>query len=264
MLRILIQAIFDFDRTLTRATSSKTGENLQDSWGAILESKFIKKRTLVEYKKLFDFFYPIEQQTDLPVKEKEAAMVEWWSKALNLIVHEKITREQLVQMVQHTSMQLRAGVSEVFGKLAQWKVPILIFSAGILNVIDLFIHDHHLLTANVRVLSNEIFFDDHGVLSHFHPYLIHGLNKNGEALTNVFKQTWSPEIPRDHIILMGDNLEDISMMNGFNKVESLTIGFLNKRIKENLPKYLATYDLVIIDDASMELVNLLFDYIFSV
>jgi len=55
--------------------------------------------------------------------------------------------------------------------------------------------------------------------------------------------------------LLGDNLEDIGMVDGFEYDNLLKIGFLNENIEENLENYKKAFDIVILNDGSMEFVN---------
>ncbi len=55
--------------------------------------------------------------------------------------------------------------------------------------------------------------------------------------------------------MLGDNLEDIGMVDGFEYDNLLKIGFLNENIEENLENYKKAFDIVILNDGSMEFVN---------
>jgi hypothetical protein len=54
---------------------------------------------------------------------------------------------------------------------------------------------------------------------------------------------------------MGDNLEDVEMIKGFDFENLIKIGFLNEKIKENLKEYKKVYDVLITNDSSMKFVN---------
>ena len=51
---------------------------------------------------------------------------------------------------------------------------------------------------------------------------------------------------------LGDNLGDIHMSDGLDHSEVISIGFLNERIDERLEVYKKTFDVVIINDGSMQ------------
>jgi 5'-nucleotidase len=60
---------------------------------------------------------------------------------------------------------------------------------------------------------------------------------------------------RKNILLLGDSLGDIGMAEGFNYENLINIGFLNENVEDNLEPYKRNYDVVILNDSSLEYVN---------
>ncbi|MBU2415738.1 hypothetical protein KKH86_00740 [Patescibacteria group bacterium] len=60
---------------------------------------------------------------------------------------------------------------------------------------------------------------------------------------------------RKNVLLLGDSFGDTEMINGFDYDNLIKIGFLNENVKENLEEYKKNYDVVILNDGSMEYVN---------
>ena len=56
---------------------------------------------------------------------------------------------------------------------------------------------------------------------------------------------------------MGDSLGDLRMADGVEHQVKLTIGFLNHDTEKLLEQYAGAYDIVILNDSSLEFVNLL-------
>lgn len=56
---------------------------------------------------------------------------------------------------------------------------------------------------------------------------------------------------------MGDSLGDLKMSHGMAHDVCLTVGFLNHDTDALLPQYQAAYDIVLLDDASMQWVGAL-------
>ena len=67
----------------------------------------------------------------------------------------------------------RDGTHEFMKDLSQTKVPILVFSAGVGDVIDEALRIHHMEEDNVKVISNYMNFNEEGKLIEFTGKLIH-------------------------------------------------------------------------------------------
>lgn len=81
---------------------------------------------------------------------------------------------------------LRDGSTEVFNKLCSQKIPIIVLSAGIGDVVELILMHENLLTDNVSVVSNflKLSKDNNGIstIEGFEgEKLIHVFNKNEHA-----------------------------------------------------------------------------------
>ena len=57
------------------------------------------------------------------------------------------------------------------------------------------------------------------------------------------------------MLLLGDSLEDVKMVDGFDYKHLIKIGFLDNKIAQNLEQYENSYDVVLLDDSSMDYVN---------
>ena len=60
---------------------------------------------------------------------------------------------------------------------------------------------------------------------------------------------------RKNIILLGDSIGDLGMVEGFNYKNIIKIVFLNENIKEKLENQKKVYDVLILNDGSFEYVN---------
>jgi len=164
--------------------------------------------------------------------------------------------------VAESNMALRRGAREFLHELAAANVPVLIFSAGIADVIIEFLRQQNILLPNIHVVSNRMKFDENGVLIGFQGELIHTLNKNATTLRNS-PERWAHDAVRSNVLVMGDNLGDVHMSDGLEVQERLAIGFLNDKVTENLAAYRATFDAVILNDGSMELPRQLVQHVIS-
>lgn len=247
-----LQVISDFDMTLTRfAYKGKrvpTTHNILDNRLLIDES--CKKKI----KKLFNTYYPIEIDVSLSAEEKLPLMVEWWTKVHKLLIEQKIRKDLLAQAVKESRSKLREGYKLFFDHLAEHQVPLLIFSAGIGDVLEEVIRQKHVFHPNVNIISNYMDFDHTGVLQAFKGQLIHTFNKREGALSHA---AHLPELKgRTNVLLLGDSLGDLTMADGVSNMQNtLTIGFLNDQVEERKELFVNSFDIVLVNDETMEIPN---------
>ncbi|NXC36791.1 5NT3B nucleotidase, partial [Campylorhamphus procurvoides] len=255
-----LQVISDFDMTLSRfgcnGRRCPTSHNIFDSSRVVSEDGKKKLKDLLHY------YYPIEIDPNRTLEEKRPLMVEWWTRAHELLVQQKIRKGDIAQIVRESEAMLRDGFKEFFDQLHKNNIPLFIFSAGVGDVLEEIIRQANIFYSNVKVVSNYMDFDDDGVLMHFKAPLIHTYNKNNTVLqgTGYFQQLSK----RTSIILLGDSMGDLTMADGLPNVENiLKIGFLNDKVEERREKYLAAYDIVLESDETLDVVNGILRYILS-
>ncbi|XP_059896234.1 cytosolic 5'-nucleotidase 3-like [Gadus macrocephalus] len=253
-----LQVISDFDMTLTRFAHN--GKRCPTSHNILEISKIISAECKEKLKDLLDKYYPIEIDSSKTIAEKLPLMVEWWTKAHELMMQQKIRKDQLTLAVQESDAMLREGYQEFFDCLNQHSVPLLIFSAGLGDVLEEVVRQAGVFHPNVKVISNYMDFDETGVMTAFKGELIHIYNKREGALLNTghFEELRS----RPNVLLLGDSLGDLTMADGVQEVEKvLKIGFLNDKVDERLPSYLNLYDIVLLKDETMEVPNAILDFL---
>ncbi|KAH3747837.1 cytosolic 5'-nucleotidase 3A-like isoform X2 [Dreissena polymorpha] len=246
-----LQVVADFDRTLTKFTHRgqvcATCHNVLEEGGLPEEYK-------EEAYKLRDKYFVIEVDPNMTIEEKTPYMVEWWTKAHELLMKYPLSKAMLHNMVANSSARLRDGCIRFFDSLHSNDIPLLIFSAGVGDVIQEVIAQQSTLYDNMHIVSNFIDFDENGTLIGFKSDIIHVYNKNENA---VHDSDYFPNLShRTNLLLMGDSLGDLQMANGAESLEAkLTIGFLNTRVTESLALYISKYDIVICEDETMDIVN---------
>lgn len=249
-----LQVISDFDMTLTRFAFK--GKRCPTCHNILDNSDLISDDCKVKLKELLNTYYPIEIDSSRSVDEKLPLMVEWWTKAHELLVEQKIKRDLLSVAVRESEAMLRDGYQLFFDRLHEHDVPLLIFSAGIGDVLEEVIRQAGVFHPNVNVFSNYMDFDESGVLRAFKGELIHIYNKREGALLNTghFQELRS----RPNVLLIGDSLGDLTMADGVQNMENiLKIGFLNDKVEERKQSYLDSYDIVLIKDETLDVPNAL-------
>ncbi|TYZ57935.1 hypothetical protein PybrP1_013222 [[Pythium] brassicae (nom. inval.)] len=256
--------ISDFDQTLTRYLKPD-GDQESSSHGLLMTSSVLSPQVCKLEREIFARFFPIEVSPTLSEAEKLPYMVEWWNRAHELLLEYKLTKSQILQAVEQNDVGFRSGFHEIFRLLANENVPVLIFSAGLYDVIHAVLEKEFARSPekttpkNVHVVSNMMQFDASGTISGFEGQLIHSINKNASVLldTPFWKQCQIEK--RHNIILLGDSRGDVRMARGleYKDDEIIRIGFLNTHVDESLEEYLRLYDVVLTHDASLLPVEML-------
>ncbi|MED6281012.1 5'-nucleotidase, cytosolic III [Characodon lateralis] len=255
-----LQVISDFDMTLTRF--SYNGKRCPTCHNILDNSKAISNECRLKLDHLLETYYPIEIDTSRSVEEKLPLMVEWWTKAHDLLVEQKIKKDELAQAVRESDAMLREGYEPFFDRLHEQSIPLLIFSAGIGDILEEVIRQANVFHPNVKVISNYMDFDESGMLRAFKGELIHIYNKREGALLNTghFKELRS----KPNVLLMGDSLGDLDMADGVQDMKNiLKIGYLNDKVEERKKSYLDSYDIVLVNDESLEIPNAVLHYLTS-
>ncbi|XP_054986438.1 7-methylguanosine phosphate-specific 5'-nucleotidase [Sorex araneus] len=253
-----LQVISDFDMTLSRFAYN--GKRCPSSHNILDSSKIISEECRKELQDLLHHYYPIEIDPHRTAKEKLPHMVEWWTRAHNLLCQQKIQKCQITQVVRESNAMLREGYGTFFNTLHQNNIPLFIFSAGIGDVLEEIIRQMKVFHSNIHIVSNYMDFDDDGFLRGFKGQLIHTYNKNSSVCENsgYFQQLHG----RTNVLLLGDSMGDLTMADGVPGVQNiLRVGFLNDKVAERRERYLDAYDIVLEQDETLDVVNGLLQHI---
>ncbi|KAL1101590.1 hypothetical protein V6Z11_D05G307200 [Gossypium hirsutum] len=254
-----LQVIADFDATLTRYWVN--GLRGQSSHGLLKQGnpEYDAKRQA-----LFEYYHPLEFSPAIPLEEKTKLMEEWWGKTHGLLIEGGLTYDAIKSSVANSNIAFRDGVVELFELLEEKDVPVLIFSAGLADIIEEVLRQKvHRYFKNIKIVSNQMVFDDSGRLVSFKGKLIHSLNKNEHALdmaTPLHDQTGGIDSAvadnasvkqRTNVLLLGDHTGDLGMSDGLNYENRISVGFLNDNIEKNLESYRKAFDIVYLNDRPM-------------
>ncbi|XP_028423865.1 7-methylguanosine phosphate-specific 5'-nucleotidase isoform X4 [Perca flavescens] len=224
-----LQVISDFDMTLTRFAHN--GKRVPTTHNILDNQLLIDEDCTKKMRELLNTYYPIEIDASRTAEEKLPLMVEWWTKVHKLLISQRIRKDMLAQAVRESSAMLRDGYKVFFDRLTEQQVPLLIFSAGVGDVLEEVIRQNHVFLPNVHVISNYMDFDQTGVLRAFKGQLIHTFNKREGALSHAAGLRALQGRP--NVLLLGDSLGDLTMADGVSQHQNLlTIGFLNDQTRE--------------------------------
>lgn len=166
--------------------------------------------------------------------------------------------KELDEVASKSKDSLRDHTTEFFELLEKLEVPVLVFSAGLGHAVESVLRQANIHSKHMKIVSNFLQIKD-GLVNGFKPPIIHTFNKNETVLLESDEALIHD---RHNIILLGDSLGDADMANGVPGPSNIIkIGFLYHHVNENLDKYMDTFDIVLINDQSMNvpigLVNLI-------
>ncbi|XP_045924575.1 7-methylguanosine phosphate-specific 5'-nucleotidase-like isoform X2 [Micropterus dolomieu] len=255
-----LQVISDFDMTLTRFAHN--GKRVPTTHNILDNRLLISEECTKKMRELLNTYYPIEIDPRRTAEEKLPHMVEWWTKVHKLLIQQRIRKDMLARAVKESSAMLRGGYKVFFDRLAEQQVPLLIFSAGVGDVLEEVIRQNLVFHPNVHIISNYMDFDQTGVLTAFKGQLIHTYNKREGALSHAAGLT---ELQgRPNVLLLGDSLGDLTMADGVSGHKNiLTIGFLNDQVEDRKDSYINSFDIVLVTDETMDVPNAILRYITS-
>lgn len=248
-----LQVVSDFDMTLTKF-KDKDGSLCDSSYRAIeMSSKLPEdyKKTVAELKK---HYYAIEIDPHMKIEEKIPHMINWYTQAHDHLIKCGMQKQWISEMVEKSRIVFKDGCKWMFQCLSECKVPLLIFSAGVGDILIEALQRCAVFSDNMKVVSNYMDFNQDGLLVGFQGELVHVFNKNENAIhdSNYF----SALAHRDNIILMGDSLGDLRMADGAAACSNiLRIGFLNDKVDQRMPSYLDAFDIVLVNDETMDVPN---------
>lgn len=237
-----ICVVTDFDRTITSGDSDS-------SWGVISKSNLIPNEYLKDRTDLYNYYRPIEIDENIDYIEKNKLMIEWWNKHIELFKKYKFTKEVIEEVANNSkAMTLRRGSKEFLKQLYEKNIPVIIISAGIGNFIESFLKKNNCYYENITIVSNFIKFENKIAVGMVGD-VIHSLNKDEVLISDEIKNIIQN---RKNIVLLGDSISDIKMINKELRNDALKIGFLEEKIDENMEHYKNNFDVVCTDNTSYD------------
>ena len=204
----------DFDKTIT-ATES------EDSWDAT--GKMLGKEFEIKLSNLYKKYRPIELNYQITFDEKNKAMENWYQECMNLYYEYHLTKDKLEKSIQKSNLIFRSGAKEFLAHMNKYNISVIILSAGIGNVIEIFLKENKCYYDNIFIISNFISFDKDGKMLEFTGELIHSLNKN---MKNHIPDELQEKLNlKKNKVLIGDAIEDKKMVPEEQWDETILVGF---------------------------------------
>ncbi|XP_058796618.1 7-methylguanosine phosphate-specific 5'-nucleotidase-like isoform X2 [Phymastichus coffea] len=246
-----LEFITDFDQTLTK--QHENGVLSMDSAEIFFQSKQLPRTIVKAIQDLLTKFNAIPMINTI---NKERISESW--KELIETVQTRLRglpfdRTEIEKLVLQYGPSFRNGTSELFLRLHNLNIPVVIFSAGLSDVIEVQFSHENIHYDNISIIANRLKFNGtvlDGLENYKHPISVF----NKHEYVSYFVSSKALKI-RSNKILMGDNIGDVTIAHGFeNKGTELTIGFFYNQTGNSLEMYKETFDIVLNDDQTMNVI----------
>jgi HAD superfamily hydrolase (TIGR01544 family) len=159
-----------------------------------------------------------------------------------------LTRADITDVINGSHLRLRSSVDQVLQKCRVSDIPVVIMSAGACGeAIPLFLEWQWVDFSNIHYACNQFIWDENGHAIGIHEPIIHTFNKD-ETSIERFPDIYNRIRNRPNVILIGDSLGDIGMVEWFPYRHLLKIGFLEGGDATSRAQYEAHFDVVIDGD----------------
>jgi 5'-nucleotidase len=247
-----LHIVSDFDNTLSKAYVN--GEKAQSIIGQLRRLGYLGEEYQKQYDALYNKYNPIEINPNISMEEKDKAMTEWWSTHIKVLSSFGLCKDILDKVIENsTHLILRENIKYFFDILNKNNIPLLIFSASPKYFIDGYLQKYNFVYPNMSIIANHYDFDSEGKVLGYKNKIIHVFNKGEVAIKD--NPHFDSIKKRKNVILLGDSIGDLNMPKGIEHKTIITIGFYNNPDLKGLDEYKTKYDVVLLNDTSMDFVN---------
>ncbi|XP_022127445.1 7-methylguanosine phosphate-specific 5'-nucleotidase [Pieris rapae] len=248
-----LQIVTDFDHTLTRHQMD-SGKIVLTSFGMFKDCPSVPQIYKDEDNRLSGIYKPIEVDHIMTVEEKTKHMIDWYIAAHKLLIGMKFPKQELKEISRNMVQCFRTGVKDLISYSEAHFIPVLVFSAGLGECVVAAMEAANFLLPHVKVISNFLDIDENDTILGIKGEVIHTYNKNEAAIKNTEYYEMVKE--RNNVILMGDNIGDAGMAEGMDHCDVIIkVGFLGRNVEGNLQNYLNKFDIVLVNDHTVNVVN---------
>lgn len=242
-----LHVLADVDRTLTTAGPVPSIIS-QLRAGGYLGDSYVQKT-----RELFEAYHPIELDYSIDPNIRATKMAEWQRLHAELLVASGLTKEIFESVIANPLVHFRAGVDKFIKLLEKHGIPLVLISGAPQYLIEGHFRQAGLWHNNIHIIANNFQFDESGKLTGLAEPVINAGNKS-TIISSDYSHHQEIE-RRRNVLLLGDNIDDLDMVQGFEADHLLTIGFLNKETNGNRRKYSLAFDAVITNDGTMDFPN---------
>ena len=244
-----LQIVSDFDQTTT--AFSWNSEACNSLFGSFRHtdqtSQSFKKTT----QSLYTSYAPIEIDTNIDISRKRLLLKDWYDAVKAAFLHENLTREKILQVLNDANLALRYGYREFFNICKVLNLPYYMISGGITQMVQTIIAKVADINnySNFFTFSNDMVFDKEGNLKDLH-MKVYATTKAGilDKRKFAFKK---------NTLLFGDLVTDYDMASRMDSENIVSIAFLERKKENMLKNYLEKFDVVILGDGDFLIPDLI-------
>ena len=247
-----VHVISDFDRTLTKAfvNDKKVTAIIMQ----LYDGNFLTKDYREKAQALHDKFRAIEIDENVPMEEKRRAMDEWWRTHKKLLIDSGLNYNDIRKVVAEGYLEFRENIGGFFDFLHEKDIPLIVFSStGLGEAIPLYFEKINKMYDNIHIITNSMKYDQDGNAIGIKEPVIHSLNKGEIALEGLPIRDELED--KKNVVLLGDGLGDLDMIEGFKYDNIIKICFFNYADEQKIEDYKGKYDVLILNDGSFDFVN---------
>lgn len=243
----------DLDFTLTKAFHDwkKIGSIISQ----IRDWAYISSDYSQEAKKLYATYQPILDDTSLEQSFRYDKMTERWTKHFDLLIQCGLDQKVMDKIVEERPLYFREKIKDFVTILKNKDIPLVIISASVGYMIEAYMKKENLLSKNTHIVANFFDYNEEWKVVWVKEPIVHSLNKDATVLHDFY----TLDHHRKNVILLGDTIGDVDMVNGYSYDNILKIGFCND--EKNREEYKKYFDVVILNDWDMEFIKELLDTI---
>ena len=252
-----IHILSDFDRTITNAYLN--GKKTPSLIYHLRNEHYLTEDYSAKAFALYEKYHPLEVSTTITPEEKNKAMLSWWSSHYQLLVKsgldEKTIKQAIKDIVKKQGITLRKGIKKILKVIETKNIPlILLSSSGVGNMIIELLKELNVMNKNIHFIGNILEFNKEGRFTGVKDNkIIHSFNKNEAELKSL--PIYQELTKRKNVILLGDSLGDLKMIEGFNYKNLIKIGFFNYSDEENIEDFKKQFNIIITSDGTFEYIN---------
>ncbi len=245
-----LHVLADFDKTFTKATEIN-GKKISSLIGQLRAGGYLTTNYSEDSNALFKHYGPFEHDQTISRPDRLKLMEEWWIKHTELLINSRLNKRDMDDVVSKNYIKLRPGVDIFLNLLKKYKVPIVIMSGAPAYMIQKQLELAGLLSDNIHIIANWYEYDQAGYVINYKKPVIHSLNKHE---TTVRQFPFFDQLrERRNVILLGDQIDDLGMIEGFDYKNLLTIGFANEKTDEE--KFADKFDILITENNDFGFIN---------